>query len=157
MKKGIKKQKKRVLKLKEYERTYLQELSTKGNLNARVQRRIMGLLALDKGKRVQEVADLFEMSSPAIYNWVKKYKKEGLNFIEDKPRSGRPVGLSGAQRAKITALACSEPPAGYAKWSLRLLSDKVVELAIVEQISHTEIGRILKKMNCSLTEKSNGA
>ena len=78
-------------------------------------------------------------------------------MLYDKARTGRPTGLSGEERAKVTALACSKPPEGYAKWSLRLLSDRLVELDIVESISHTEVGRILKKMNCSLTEKSSGA
>jgi len=77
--------------------------------------------------------------------------------LNDKQRTGRPVGLSGEQKAKITALACSTPPKGYARWSLRILADRVVELDYVEDISHTEVGRILKKMNCSLTEKDNGA
>ncbi len=148
---------KQVLELKELERDYLQGLLSKGNLNVRVQKRILGLLELDKGKSRQAVATLFGMSYQAIYSWGKKYKKEGLNFIEDKPRTGRPVGLSGVQKAKITAMACSAPPEGYAKWSLRLLADQLVELSIIEQISHTEVGRILKKMNCSLTEKNNGA
>ncbi len=77
--------------------------------------------------------------------------------MEDKPRSGRPIGLSAEQKAQITAIACSEPPKGYARWSLRLLADRIVELQLVERISHTEVGRVLKKMNCSLTEKGNGA
>jgi len=77
--------------------------------------------------------------------------------LNDKPRPGRPIGLSGEDRAKITALACSDPPAGYARWSLRLLADKVVELEIVESISFKQVGNILKKMNCSLIGKDNGA
>ena len=128
----------------------------KGDLNVRVQRRALGLLELDKGKSYQSVADMFEMSYPAVHAWGKKYQTEGLKFIIDKPRSGRPVGLSGEQKAKITAVACSEPPEGYAKWSLRLLADRIVELDITDEISHTEVGRILKKMDCSLTEKNNG-
>jgi putative transposase len=76
--------------------------------------------------------------------------------LNDKPRSGRPVELDGKLKAKITALACSTLPTGYGKWSLRLLADKIVELNFVDDISHTEVGRILKKMNCNLTEKGSG-
>lgn len=148
--------KKSHVELKEREREYLRDLLKKGDLNVRVQRRALGLLELDKGKSYQSVADMFEMSYPAVHAWGKKYQTEGLKFIIDKPRSGRPVGLSGEQKAKITAVACSEPPEGYAKWSLRLLADRIVELDITDEISHTEVGRILKKMNCSLTEKNNG-
>lgn len=144
------------IQLQDSERSYLQSLLRKGKLKARVQRRALGLLELDKGKSYQDVANLFDMSYPAVHSWGKKYRAEGLLFLEDKPRSGRPSGLSGEQRAQITALACSEAPAGYARWSLRLLADKLVELELVEEISHTEVGRVLKKMNCSLTEKNNG-
>ena len=58
---------------------------------------------------------------------------------------GRPIEIDGQQRAKITALACSQPPEGYAQWSLRLLADKAIELGYVEEISHTEVRKILKK------------
>ena len=149
--------KKQHLQLQNSERNYLKALLSKGVLNARVQKRAIGLLELDKGKTYQEVANLFNMSYPAVHSWGKKYRNEGLAFLQDKPRSGRPVGLSGEQKAQITAIACSEPPKGYARWSLRLLADHIVELKLVDEISHTEVGRILKKMNCSLTEKNNGA
>jgi len=149
--------KKSHVQLLETEREYLQGLLSKGRLNVRVQKRALGLLELDKGKSYQSVSKMFGMSYPAVHAWGKKYQTEGLNFLEDKPRSGRPVILSGEQKAKITAIACSSPPEGYAKWSLRLLADRIVELAITDEISHMEVGRILKKMNCNLTEKSNGA
>jgi hypothetical protein len=68
-------------------------------------------------------------------------------MLQDKPRTGRPVEIDGKQRAQVTALACSEPPEGYARWSLRLLADKVVQLEYCEHISHTEVAEILKKTN----------
>jgi putative transposase len=58
---------------------------------------------------------------------------------------GRPIEIDGQQRYKITVLACSQPPEGYAQWSLRLLADKAIELGYVEVISHTEVRKILKK------------
>ena len=88
---------------------------------------------------------------------IKVRKQSGLDFLDDKARSGRPAGISGEERAKITSLACSDPPQGYARWSLRLLADRVVELGLVDHVSHNHVGKILKKMNCSLTEKDNGA
>ena len=75
----------------------------------------------------------------------KKYQEIGLLCLQDKPRSGRPLEFDGTQRAKITALACSQPPAGYGQWSLRLLADKAVELEYCDSISHTEVANILKK------------
>lgn len=68
-------------------------------------------------------------------------------MLADQPRSGRPIKLSDDQRAKITALACSEPPAGYTRWHLRLSADKAVELGYCEAISHTEVASILKNTN----------
>lgn len=76
-----------------------------------------------------------------------KFLANGLQCLEEKPRSGRPIVFEGMTRAKITALACSETPVGRAKWSLRLLADKAIELQLVENISHTQVQNILKKMN----------
>ena len=56
----------------------------------------------------------------------------------------------GDVEAKLVALCCSEPPKGFAKWSLRLLADKMVELEYVESISHVTVRSVLKKTNLSL-------
>lgn len=148
--------KKQHVTLTEVDFDYLQILLTKGTLKVRKQNRARGLLELHKGKTYTEVSELLNISYPTVWGWSKKYKTEGLTFLDDKPRSGRPIGLSGEDRAKITAIACSEPPAGYARWSLRLLADKLVELEITDSISFKQVGIILKKMNYSLIEKDNG-
>jgi hypothetical protein len=72
-------------------------------------------------------------------------------MLKDAPRSGRPVEISGKQRAKIPAWACSRPPEGHRHWSLRLLADKVVELGYVEHLSHEWASQILKKTNFNRT------
>jgi putative transposase len=69
--------------------------------------------------------------------------------LQDQLRSGRPVRIDGEQRAKITALACAATPEGRGKWSLRLLAEKIVEMEFCEKISHTQVGKILKKTNYS--------
>ena len=135
----------------------MKDLLSKGNLKARKQKRAYGLLELNKGKTYKAVAELLDSINVTVASWASKYKGEGLAFLEDAPRSGRPIGLSEVERAKITALACSTPPEGYARWSLRLLADKLVELEIVDSISFKQVGNILKKMNCSLTESDSGA
>ena len=61
------------------------------------------------------------------------------------PRPGRPVEMTGKQRAQITAMACSTPPAGHGRWTLRLLADHCVELGYCEHLSHTHVKTILKK------------
>jgi transposase len=79
--------------------------------------------------------------------WRNGYRTQGLECLNDAPRSGRPIRIDGTQRAKITALACSDAPEGHARWSLRLLAEKVVEAGFCEQLSHSAVGTILKKTN----------
>ncbi len=149
--------KKQHIKLTDSDLEYLQTLLSKGTLKVRKQNRARALLELHKGKTFVSVSELLNTGYATVLGWAKKYNTDGLTFLDDKPRPGRPIGISGEDRAKITALACSSPPPGYARWSLRLLADKLVELEIVESVSFKQVGNILKKMNCSLTEKDNGA
>lgn len=137
--------KKQHVELKDVDREYLDELVSKGEMKARVYQRAIGLLELDRGKTYTEVSETLGVAIQTLSIWATKYRENGLELLHDKPRPGRPTEIDGIQRAKITALACSEAPEGYAQWSLRLLADKVVELGYCEQISHTEVGKILKK------------
>jgi len=149
--------KKQHLKLTDSDLQKVNEMLGKGNLNARVHKRVLGLKKLHSGMSYKAVSQLVEISYPTIIKWSKLYKADGLAFLKDKPRSGRPTGISAEDRGKVTALACTSPPAGYQRWSLRLLADHLVELELVAQISHTDVGRILKKTNFSLIEKDTGA
>ena len=110
-------------------------------------KRATALLELDRGKTYQAVAETLGVSHVTVSSWCKSYLKQGLKYLEDAPRSDRPIVIDGKQRAKITALACSEAPQGHARWSWRMLADKVVELGYCEEISHTQVGKILKKTN----------
>ncbi len=143
--------KKQHVKLKKADLRKIEEILSKGSLKSRVYKRATGLKALDNGQTYQEVSKLLGVSYQAVSSWAKKYKSEGLAFLKDKPRSGRPLEIDALQQAKITALACSDPPEGHTKWTLRLLADKLVELEYCEHISHNQVGLILKKMNLSLT------
>jgi transposase len=143
--------KKEHVKLSEADRTYLENLIKKGSLPAKTYKRALALLELDRGRTFTEVAEIVGVVIQTTSTWAKKYKESGLNFLTDKPRPGRPIVIDGLQRAKITALACSDPPEGYEKWSLRLLADKAVELKIVDEISYGEVRLILKKTNSSPT------
>ena len=139
------------LKLSDQERSELKHLLSKGTLNARVFKRATALLELDRGKSMASVAQTMDVSYPAVVQWRDKYRQEKLAMLYDKPRSGRPPEIDGVLRAKITALACSEPPKGHSRWSLRLLADKVVELGYCSYLSHDSARRILKKTNSNLT------
>lgn len=137
--------KKQHLQLSETERTELEQLVSKGTLPVREVKRALGLLALDRGETLEAVAAHQQVTNDTVRAWRKRYQAAGLAGLHDQPRSGRPVELDGSQRAKITALACSEAPVGHARWTVRLLADKVVELGYCEQISHTQVGKVLKK------------
>jgi putative transposase len=137
--------KKEHVTLSNTDRKYLESLVAKGKLAARVFRRATALLELDRGKTLKDVGATLGINYNSVAALRDKYKEQGLKCLEDAPRSGRPPEINGKLRAKITALACSDAPEGHAKWTLRLLADKVVEAEYCEEISHTHIRRILKK------------
>ncbi len=137
------------VKLTAADQRYLESLLSKGSLSAKVFKRATGLLELNRGKTLQEVAKILNVNYNTVASWRDNYNTASLTCLEDKPRAGRPVEIDGKQRAKITALACSNAPEGHAQWSLRLLADRVVELGYCENISHTYIASILKKMSWS--------
>lgn len=133
------------------DRVALQALVTKPSLSVKVFRRAQGLLKLDAGQSLQQVAASLEVNYNTVATWRDRYKEKGLRALEDAPRSGRPVHIDGSQRAHVTALACSTPPEGRARWSLRLLADKAVELGFVETISARHVSTVLKKTSSSRT------
>lgn len=145
-------QKSHCIKLSEHERQHLQKIVESGQDKARKITRCRILLLADKGRTDQEISDALNVCLATIFNIRRKYHHDGLEgAINEQARSGQPVRFKGKDLAKITAIACSKPPEGRARWSLRLLADRVIELDIVESISHVSIGNILKKTNSSLT------
>jgi len=139
--------KKQHVQLTQTEREYLETLISKGQQTAKVYRRSLALLELDRGKTYTAVSQTLQVAIPTLSKWASRYKEKGIKVLKDKDRPGRPIEIDGEQRAKVTALACSEPPEGYGRWNLRLLADKAVELGFCEHISHTEVADILKKTN----------
>lgn len=98
------------------------------------------------------IAAALQVSRQTVYNVRRRYTGGGFQAaLFDQPRSGRPVEINGQQRAKITALACSTPPEGRARWTLRLLADKAVELGYCERLSPTKARQVLKNRNSSRT------
>jgi len=131
------------------DRAALAALVSKGTASVRELKRGLGLLALAEGETLTAVAQHQQVSIQTVANWRNGYEAKGLAMLQDARRPGRPVTIDGGQRAQVTALACSEAPAGHGQWSLRLLAEKVVELGYCETISHTYVGEILKKTNSS--------
>jgi transposase len=138
------------VKLKKQDRQHLQKIVTSGEAKARKITRCRILLLADKGKTDQEISDTLDICLATVFNIRRRCSQNGLEYaIGEKARSGQPPKFKGKSMAKITALACSNPPEGRAQWSLRLLADRVIELNIVETISHVSVRNILKKTHSS--------
>jgi putative transposase len=143
---------KKPIRLKEEERGFLRQIISKGIEKARKLTRCRILLLADEGKSDKEIMDALKTSRNTIREVRRRYVDEGLeSAINERQRSGAPEKFSGRQKAKITAIACSDPPEGRSRWTLRLIADKVVELGIVDEISYKTVERILKKTSLSLT------
>ena len=149
--------KKQHISLSPADKTYLQKLLRKGCLTAKMFKRATALLEVDRGKTLGIVAESLGVSYQSISNWCDAYNHQGLRMLQDQPRSGRPVNIDGNQRAKVTALACSDAPKGHSRWSLRLLADRAVELGYCKHLSHDYAGKILKKMSLSHISDEPGA
>jgi putative transposase len=134
------------IKLSPEQRQELENMTRKGTIKARVFKRAQTLLLCDQGLTDAEIRKRFEISNPTLKRIRKQFVTEGLEAaLYDATRLGRPSIFSGETRAKITALACTQAPEGYAKWSVRLLADKAVELGLVESISTFSVHDMLKK------------
>lgn len=152
-----------VVRLSVEERAYLQGLIAAGTASARKLARARMLLKSDQGPDGPgwvdvRVADAVETSQPTVARVRRQYVEEGLEATLNRRPPNRVYErtLDGEQEARLIALACGTPPEGYAVWSLRLLADQLVELEIVESISHQTVGRILKKTNCSPIASNSG-
>jgi transposase len=144
--------KKEHVKLTDEARAALTALLAKGSLKVRTFKRATGLLELDRGQSLQAVAATLRVNYNSVAEWRDKYAAGGLDAaLYDRPRSGRPIEIDGAARAKITALACTPAPEGHARWKLSLLAEKAVELAYCEHLSGTHVGTLLKKTNSNRT------
>jgi len=146
------------IKLSTDERSSLTTILRRGTTPARVQTRARVLDLLHRGHHPVEIAATLCLSVPTIFNIKRRYLAEGLDAaLHDKPRSGQPARIDGVARAKITALACSTAPDGHARWTLRLLADKAIELGFCESISHSTVKEVLKKTVSNRTAESRGA
>jgi transposase len=110
------------------------------------------LLLLDRSqgqaRKLQEIADGMMTSIGTVSNVKRRYIHGGLEeALNDRPRPGAIPKITGEVEAHLIAITCSEPPDGYERWTLRLLADKLIELELVESISHVAVGEVLKKTN----------
>ena len=137
------------IELSPEDKTTLEKLSLKGNITPRIYKRVRVLLLSQPNSEVkitvEEIMKRADVSRATVFNVRRDYKERGIEAIYDLPRSGRPSVFDGATRAEITALACSQAPEGFARWSLRMLANRYIELHPEEPISYVQISKILKK------------
>jgi DNA-binding transcriptional ArsR family regulator len=148
--------KKYPVRLSAHERDQLESLIAVGVAAARKLHHARILLKADEGVEGpgwadQRIAEAVEVSQPTISRVRKQYVQEGLEAALDRrmPRRVYYRKLDGAQEARLVALACSTPPTGQARWSLRLLADRLVELEVVDDISYQTVRTTLKKTSSS--------
>ena len=140
------------------EREQLTELGRSGKSTAAKFIYARALLLCDAGKfgdpwKVTDVASALGVTSRTVEHLKQRFVEEGLTAaLARKPhRKPRVPTFDGEFDARLTALACSQAPNGYQRWTVRLLADKLVELKIADSVSTMTVQRSLKKTNCSLT------
>ena len=145
----------RHINLSDDERMELEQLVKSGVHPAREIARARVLLLLDRSqgrqRTIAEVVEAGMVSQGTVSNIKKRYFEGGLEgALHDLPRPGAVPKIDGEVEARLITLACSEPPKGREHWTLRLLADKLVELELVDSISHVAVGNALKKTLSSL-------
>lgn len=134
------------IELSPEDKSSLKDMLSKGRHTSREIIRAQILLKADSGVKKTDIMTQTGVSYGTIFNVLNEYRSKGLqSALHDAPRSGRKAHITPEQRAHITAVACSVAPEGHQRWTLRLLSDRLVELKVVDGISHEHVRRILKK------------
>ena len=156
--------KKYIITLSEDERKALCDLTSKGKQKSQKILNALILLACDEGEHQtkrstnEEIARVLHISMRKIDRIKKRFVEDGFDAALDRKMGTRIYAkkTDGDFEAHLVALSCSEPPEGFARWSLRLLADKVVELNYIDSISHETVRRILKKRDQALATQGMG-
>ncbi len=145
------------IKLTKSEVEELHAIINKGSHTSQTFRTAYILLNCDAGKYSdkvtnEQISKVLKVGMRTIDRVKKKFMEEGFEAVLERSPTTRiyESKSDGDMEAKLVTLCCSEPPKGYAKWSLRLLADKMIELKFVESISHVTVRSVLKKTNLNL-------
>lgn len=128
----------------------LERFVTRGKKSARAITRARILLLAQDGRRATDIARTLGVSRGTIYNVCQKYQQQKartplVEVLKEEPRSGRPLKFDSRVEARVTMIACSDPPAGRARWTLHLIADKLVRLGVADSLSHESVRQLLKK------------
>lgn len=130
------------------ERNDLERLTRRGTISARKMKRAQILLKAAEGDRDEAIMQALSTSRSTVERTRRRFVEGGLEkALNEDARPGQQRKLDGRGEAHLIALTCSERPDGQARWSLRLLAEKLVELRVVEHISHETVRQTLKKTN----------
>jgi transposase len=152
------------IKLTQDEVTELRSIIKKGSHSSQTYRAAYVLLNCDEGDNSlgkstnEQTAGVLKIGMRTIDRIKQKCVEGGIDRALERAKSTRtyPKKVDGDLEARIVQLCCSEPPEGFAKWTVRLLADKVVELGYIDYLSHVSVYHSLKKTNLSLGEKNVG-
>jgi transposase len=149
--------KRHVVELTDDERAALGQQEARP-LTRRQRYRVQILLRADAGDTDEEIADEAGVSVGTVANVRRRFAAGGLDAaLNDRPRPGAVPILDGKAEAVVIATACSPVPEGRARWTARLLANRLVELQVVEGVSEDTILRVLKKVTSSRGRRSRGA
>ena len=157
-------QKKYLVTLTPEERDQLTRLTSAGKASARTLTRARILLKADQADAGAawpdaDIAEALDCGLRTVERVRQRFVERGLEpALGRKPqdRPSRERRFDGAAEARLIALACSPPPDGRARWTLKLLADKLVELEVLDAVSDETVRRVLKKTSCSRTARSSG-
>lgn len=139
------------LKLGKKERAYLQGFVSKGTQKVRAIARARVLLLLDEGWDIQEVANAVGVHRQRVWRIKRRFLDEDLQAaLKEKQRSGQPAKYVGRHEARIIAEACTDPPTGRKRWTVRLLTAQLRKEKGFESLNRESVRLILKKANVSL-------
>ena len=153
-------EKKYIVDLTTEERSDLESRLQGGQMSVRKVKRIQILIKADEGWNDERIAEALDVGLSTVERTRRKFVERGLEgaIANRRPRREYPRKLDGKAEAHLIALMCGAAPAGYARWSLRLLADELVKIegVEIEDISHESVRQTLKKTNLSLGAKNNG-
>lgn len=139
------------------ERGELEKMLKGGKHGSRKLTRARILLLADAGRTDAEIVSALQTARPTVERTRQRFVEQGLGCLQEKARHGARPRLTDKQETHLIALACANAPEGRARWTLRLLADKAVELGFVDSIASETIRRMLKKTNSSRGSRNSGA
>lgn len=134
-----------IVDLTDEERQHLHQLTRQGSAKARTLTRARILLKADDGFNDAQIAQALDVGRATVERTRKRFVEENLGALHERPRPGAQRKLTGKQEAHLLAVSCTPAPEGRARWTLRLLADKVVELGFAATIARETVRGMLKK------------